>query len=74
MKNPYPGTGRHWRAPVGLIMLAGSVMLWPATGVASPSCSISPQNPTIERGEDIDFRARTDDMRSNLALAASSLP
>ena len=63
MKNPHPGTGRHWRVPVGLIMLTSSVLLWPGTGMASPSCSISPQNPTVEPGEDVDFRAGTDDMR-----------
>jgi hypothetical protein len=63
MKNPYPEGRRDWRARVGLIVLTGSVLAWPATGMASPSCNISPQNPTIEPGEDIDFRATTDDLR-----------
>jgi len=63
MKNPYPRRGRDWRARVGLIVLTGSVSAWPATGMASPSCSISPQNATIEAREDINFRATTDDLR-----------
>ena len=63
MKNPHPRGTRAWRVPAGIIMLTGSVLLWPGTGMASPSCNISPQNPTIEPGEDIDFGASTDDMR-----------
>ncbi len=63
MKNPHPGTGRHWRVPVGLIMLTSSVLLWPGTGMASPSCEIYPENPTVDSGGSLVFYAKTDDMR-----------
>ena len=54
---------RPWRVPIGLLAL-GAALVWPAAGIADPSCSVRPSNPTVNAGDSVRWSASVSDISS----------
>lgn len=56
--------GRPYRYVPVIFMMLGSLLALPGVSAASPSCTVSPQQPTVNQGETVRWSAEVVDIRS----------
>ena len=63
MIDRHPKVRRGWHGPIGTLLLI-PVLTWPVVGAARPSCTINPENQTIDAGGSVQWSASVKDLRS----------